>query len=67
MINIGRHPCNYDRLAFSEHETSDVGQGDCDMFSETAGLFSLDGVSVRSCFQNVCSSACSPVSEGQCG
>lgn len=27
MINIGRHPCNYDRLDFSEHETSDVEHG----------------------------------------
>lgn len=62
MINIGRHPCNYDRLDFCEHETSDVGQGDCDMFSGTAGLFSLDCVSVRSCFQSV-SSECSLTAE----
>lgn len=26
MINTGRHPCNYDRLDFTEHETGDVGQ-----------------------------------------
>lgn len=53
MINIGRHPCNYDRLDFSEHETSDVGQGDCDMFSGTAGLFSLDRVLVSALQRDV--------------
>lgn len=50
MINIGRHPCNFDRLDFSEHETGDVGQEDCDMFRGTVGLFSLNNVCSFECF-----------------
>lgn len=63
MINIGRHPCNYDRLDFSEHETGDAGQGDCDMFSVTVGLFSLDSAFMcPGCLQF--SSYCTSVSPG---
>lgn len=46
MINMGRRPCNHDRLDFSEHETRDVRREDCDMFSRTLGLFSFNSVSL---------------------